>query len=74
MWTEGSRPAASAWATWARPISPPSTVTKELLDIFWALKGATLKPRLLNILQKAVTAMDLPTSLPVPRNMSALVK
>jgi hypothetical protein len=42
------------------------------LDIFWALKGATLYPLLLKIRQKAVAAMDLPTSLPVPKNMMAL--
>ena len=44
MSTEGSTPAASAWTTWARPISRPSLVMKELRAIFWALKGATLSP------------------------------
>jgi hypothetical protein len=32
----------------------------------------TLKPLLFNIRQKAVVAMDFPTSLPVPKNMMAL--
>jgi hypothetical protein len=41
--------------------------------MFWALKGATLILLRMKIRQKAVTAMDLPTSLPVPRNMRVLV-
>ena len=39
--TDGSTPAASAWTTWARPISSPSRVMKELSAMFWLLKGAT---------------------------------
>ncbi len=39
--------------------------------MFWALNGATRQPRRLRIRQKAVAAIDLPTSLPVPRNMMA---
>ena len=39
--TEGSTPAASACITWARPISRPSAVMKELRAMFWDLKGAT---------------------------------
>ena len=40
----GSMPAASACMAWARPISAPSGVTKELSDMFWALNGATRTP------------------------------
>ena len=40
----GAMPAASAWTIWARPISRPSGVTPELLDMFCALKGATWRP------------------------------
>ena len=40
----GSIPAASACMTWARPISSPSFVMKELSAIFWDLNGATLYP------------------------------
>ena len=40
--TEGAVSAASACTTWARPISSPSSVMKELSAIFWDLKGATL--------------------------------
>ena len=39
--TLGFTPAASACATWARPISSPSSVIKELSAIFWDLKGTT---------------------------------
>ena len=39
--TEGSTPQASACTTWARPISKPSEVMKELRAMFWDLKGAT---------------------------------
>ena len=39
--TEGSTPQASACTTWARPISRPSRVMKELRAMFWLLKGAT---------------------------------
>ncbi len=41
MRTEGLMPAASACMTWARPISSPSSVIKELRAMFWDLKGAT---------------------------------
>ena len=41
MSTLGGRPAASAWATCARPISPPSMAGYELSDMFCALNGAT---------------------------------
>ena len=46
MSTCGSTPAASACATWARPISPPSRVTKLLSAMFCALNGATRYARL----------------------------
>ena len=36
MRTSGFMRQAAAW-----PISPPASVTKELRDMFWALKGAT---------------------------------
>ena len=41
MRTSGFTPAASAWTTCARPISPPASVMKEFRAIFWLLKGAT---------------------------------
>ncbi|MGY3466322.1 hypothetical protein ACVW0I_003193 [Bradyrhizobium sp. LM6.11] len=41
----GSTPAASAWSAWARPISPPSTVTAALFDMFCGLNGSTRRPR-----------------------------
>ena len=41
MSTCGSRAAARAWYTCARPISPPSSVTNELSAMFCALNGAT---------------------------------
>ena len=44
MAASGSIPAASACITWARPISSPSRVIKELSAIFWDLKGATRYP------------------------------
>ena len=41
MSTWGGTPAAAACTAWARPISRPSGVAKELRAMFWALKGAT---------------------------------
>ena len=41
MATVGSMPAAAAWPAWARPISPPSTVTAAFSAMFCALNGAT---------------------------------
>ena len=49
--TDGLIPAASACITWALPISSPSSVIKEFSAIFWDLKGATLYPSCLKILQ-----------------------
>src|SRR5512134_3086550 len=45
MAVSGSSPQAAACAPCARPISPPSAVTTELLLIFIALNGATETPR-----------------------------
>ncbi len=67
MSTRGAMRAASAWTIWARPISRPSGVTPELLDMFWALKGATRIPLFTSQRHRAVTTMLLPTSEPVPR-------
>ena len=44
MSTEGAMPQASACTAWARPISSPSSVMKELRAIFWDLKGAAEYP------------------------------
>ena len=44
MWTIGSRRAARACKAWARPISPPSTVTAALFDMFCGLNGPTFRP------------------------------
>ena len=45
MWTLGDMPAARACTACARPISPPSTVTAALFDMFCGLNGATFRPR-----------------------------
>ena len=58
---------AWAWTTWARPISPPSSVTKELSDMFWALNGATETPRRRSQRQSPVTMVLLPAPDEVPR-------
>ena len=72
MSTEGSRPAARAWSAWARPISPPSTATAALLDMFCGLNGATDRPRRANARASPATTRDLPTSEPAPWIMIAL--
>src|SRR5205823_875128 len=69
--TVGAIPAAAACAAWARLISPPATVTKALLDIFCALKGATRTPRRAKIRQSAAQSRLLPTEDPVPCSISA---
>src|SRR5690349_14384542 len=56
---------------WARPISPPSVVTTELLDMFWALNGATETPRRARCLQIPATSALLPASDVVPATRSA---
>ena len=65
-----SSPAAWACRYWARPISAPSTQTMELLDMFWALKGATATPRRASSRQSPVTTSDLPASEEVPATSS----
>jgi hypothetical protein len=44
MWRLGATPHALAWSACARPISPPSTVTAALFDMFCGLKGRTFMP------------------------------
>src|SRR5574343_1137985 len=67
----GGRPQASACSAWARPISPPSTVTAELSAMFCGLKGATRTPRRLRMRHRAATSVDLPASEVVPWTMRA---
>ena len=67
MSTWGARPAAWAWTTWARPISPPSGVMKLFRAMFWALKGATRMPSWRKMRHSPATMMLLPTSEPEPR-------
>ncbi len=62
----GSTPAASAWSAWARPISPPSTVTAALFDMFCGLNGSTRRPRRVKARARPATMSDLPTSEPAP--------
>ncbi len=69
--TEGATPQARAWSAWARPISPPSAVTAALLDMFCGLKGRTASPRLRKARASPATISDLPTSEPVPWNITA---
>src|SRR5579875_3685295 len=67
----GSRPAARACIACARPISPPSTVTTELLDMFCALNGATRTPSRASSRHSPATTIDLPASLLVPATSRA---
>jgi len=69
---EGASPAASAWDTWARPISCPSGVTKEFRDMFCDLKGATENPWFLKMRQRAVTIRLLPAEEAVPTTIRFL--
>src|SRR5271154_6252706 len=69
--TLGSRPAALAWMAWARPISPPSTVTTELLDMFCALNGATRTPLRASNRHSPATTTDFPASELVPATSRA---
>src|SRR5580692_9815976 len=57
----------------ARPISPPSTVTAELLDMFCALNGATRTPLRASRRHSPATTIDLPASELVPATSSAPV-
>src|SRR5579859_2377845 len=70
MSTVGSTPAACAWANWARPISPPAGHTAALLDMFWALNGATRSPRRANKRHNPATSVLLPADDAVPWTMS----
>src|SRR5689334_17034218 len=69
--TLGASPAARACMACARPISPPSTVTTELLDMFCALNGATRIPLRASSRHSPATTMDLPASELVPATSSA---
>jgi hypothetical protein len=68
----GAIPQARAWRAWARPISPPSSVTAALFDMFCGLNGRTLRPRRVNARPSPATISDLPTD-PVPWIISARV-
>ncbi len=69
--TVAGTPQARAWSACARPISPPSTVTAALFDMFCGLNGRTESPRRAKTRQSPATISDLPTSEPVPWNISA---
>jgi hypothetical protein len=64
--TLGASPHAAACMAWARPISPArpsaSTATAELLDMFWALNGATRTPRRYSHRQMPAVSTLLPAS------------
>ena len=70
MAASGTTPAARACNHWARPISDPSRQTIELLDMFWALNGATRTPRRANHRQMPAVTNDLPASEVVPATSS----
>src|SRR6185437_540603 len=65
---------AFAWSAWARPISPPSSVTAALFDMFCGLNGRTARPRRTSARPSPATSSDLPTSEPVPCSISAGVR
>src|SRR3982074_1311624 len=69
--TLGASPAARACMACARPISPPSVVTAELLDMFCALNGATRMPLRANSRHRPATTIDFPASDVVPATSSA---
>src|SRR5947207_10363604 len=69
----GGTPHARACKACARPISPPSTVTAALFDMFCGLNGRTFKPRRVKARARPVTSSDFPTSEPVPCSISARV-
>src|SRR5262245_31285186 len=71
--TLGASPAARACMACARPISPPSWVTAELLDMFCALNGATRMPLRANKRHSPATTIDFPASDVVPAISSAPV-
>src|SRR6201993_4709871 len=69
----GATPAASACNAWARPISPPSTVTAALFDMFCGLKGITRRPRREAARARPATMRDFAPSEPVPWIINARV-
>ena len=69
--TLGASPHACACMAWARPISPPSAVTTELLLMFCALNGATDTPWRASHRQMPATSALLPASEVVPATSSA---
>src|SRR5262245_51619049 len=71
MCTLAGTRAARACKACARPISPPSAVTAALFDMFCGLNGRTASPRCVSARASPATIKDLPTSEPVPANMSA---
>ncbi len=71
MATSGSTPAASACTPWARPISWPDGVTKELSAMFWALNGATLTPRRASSRHRPVTTCSCRRRCVVPHTIRA---
>src|ERR1700761_2742010 len=72
MCTVGSVRAPAACTAVDRAISPPSSVTKQLSDMFWALKGATDRPQLAKSRQRPATRVVLPASDPVAWIMMGL--
>ena len=60
-------PKTSAWKYCAIPISLPSLHTLALFETFWALNGATLKPRFCKALPKNALMRDFPASELVPK-------
>ena len=74
MWTLGASRAARACTAWARPISPPSTATAALFDMFCGLNGATLRPRRTSDRASPATSVDLPTFEPVPWIITAATR
>ncbi len=66
MCAVGSTRQAWACMAWARPISAPSRVTKELSDMFCALNGATLTPWRTSQRQIPAVTTLLPASEVVP--------
>ncbi len=70
MSADGSIPQARACIAWARPISPPSIVTTELFDMFWALNGATDTPSRCSRRQIPAVSRLLPASELAPATSS----
>ena len=73
MCTLGRNLAARACVAWARPISPPSTVTAALFDMFCGLNGATPILRRRKTRPKPATSVLLPASDVVPCTISVPV-